>query len=167
MGTKLLGALLVVAMQIACQSEGDNEVADLLETERLNREITLSRVEWEEGEVWLNSSISLLLENRSKAQFVFSLDFSARLFVYSESNEEWHEIENGSTYPSVGWPIILAPASEKPSNSTYLSVLPRAEPGPDLTLLRIVVVGSEWIPRQREPGYGENVGAYLDLELNH
>lgn len=127
----------------------------------------MSRLKFDQGDVRLNSSIPLLLENHSKAQFVFSLDFSARLFVYSESNEEWHEIENGSTYPSVGWPIILAPASEKPSNSTYLSVLPRAEPGPDLTLLRIVVVGSEWIPREREPLFGESVGAYLDLELNH
>jgi len=167
LGTKVITAILVMLMQIACQSEGDEEVAAWLGTERLNREIKLSLVEYDPVRVRLNSPVPLLLENRSKEQFVFGLDFSARLFVYSESNEEWHEIENGSHYPSVGWPIILAPSGEKPSDSTYMSVLPRAEPSPDFTLLRIVVVGREWIPRQWEPRAGESVGAYIDLELNH
>ena len=149
----LLGILIA-----ACQYRGDPQVAGIVGTERINREVTLEHFIPEpvgaalEGEYWI------LLANQSHNRYTFQADFGIKLLVYSQKAEEWREVEDLVTYLPADISIVLEPRGNWPDDEVPLSVWPVFEKRSDDTSLRVIVVGHD--------EQGEAVAAYVDIPLN-
>ncbi len=150
-------ALLAVLLA-ACQYRGDPQVAAIVGTERINREVTLEHFIPEpvgaalEGEYWI------LLANQSQNRYIFPADFGIKLLVYSEKAEQWREVEDLVTYLPADISIVLEPRGNWPEDEVPLSVWPVFEKSSDDTELRVIVVGHD--------EHAEAVAAYVDIPLN-
>lgn len=155
-GASFFSATSFVLLSAACQSGPDAEVAAWLGTDRINREISLTLMNDDPASVRLNGSVFLLVRNHSVSAITLPPDFGSVLLVYSEVSGEWQEIENRVEYPSDEL-ITLSPRGELPFDERTLTVAPDREASPDLTFVRVAVVG--------ENQNGETVAAYLEIPL--
>ena len=142
---------------VACQNEVDPQVAALVGTERVNREVTLTHMVPEPAVAALEGSYEILVANQSHSRYVFPVDFGVRLLVFSEKSGEWREVKNLSTYLPADFSHVLEPRGSWPDDEIPFSVLPVFEHSPDDTKLRIVVVG--------HGDNGETVAAFIDIAL--
>lgn len=108
-------------------------------------------------------SIVVALDNYSDEYIWFpNSRYGARLLMYSELEERWIELEDGSEAP-LEREVVLVPLDKEGSSSDLITVNPLLPPGiqPPVTI-RIVVVGR--IYKDGQPT-DQEVGTYLDITL--
>jgi len=107
-------------------------------------------------------AITLLLENRSRDQVWFlAPQYGTRIFVYSESNGEWVEVDDLST-PVSEVEDILVPKGQGMNWLAEVFAVPSIPDTRETVTVRIVVTGEIYRDGQRT---GEEVGAYIDVTL--
>ena len=140
--TRIRTALFALFL-VACQNEVDPQVAALVGTERVNREVTLTHMVPEPAVAALEGSYEILVANQSHARYVFPVDFGARLLIYSGKAGQWREVKNLSTYLPLDFTHVLEPRGNWPEDEVPFSVWPVFERTSADTLLRVIVVGHE------------------------
>jgi hypothetical protein len=136
----------------------NNQIVELVGSDRVNEEVTLILFDSDAGQVRLNNPIFLLLRNQSTAQITFPADFGNRVYAYSEESGDWHEIENRSHYVPEDKDVILNARGKLPQDETGVWLLPMVDDASSYSRVRVVVAG--------RLETGESVGAYLDIPLN-
>lgn len=107
-------------------------------------------------------AITLLLENHSKDHIWFlAPQYGTRVFVYSESDGEWVEVEDLST-PVSEVEDILVPKGQGMNWGAPIFVVPSLPDPHRPVTVRIVVIGEIYRNGRRT---GEKVGAYIDVTL--
>jgi len=110
----------------------------------------------------MSPTITLLIENRSNDQVWFlAPKYGSRLFVYSESDEKWIEIENRIISVTESGDILV-PKGQGMNWVAVVSVVPTISDTDKTVTVRVVVVGEVYRDGQRT---GEKVGAYTDVTL--
>ena len=156
-GASFTSAIVLAASLTACQSQVNNPIVELVGTDRVNEEVTLTLFEPAASQVRLNNPIFLLLRNRSTAQITFPPDFGSRVYAFSEESGDWHEIENRGHYIPADKDIILNARGELPRDEAGVPFLPMVDDASSYSRVLVVVVG--------RLETGESVGAYLDIPL--
>ena len=107
-------------------------------------------------------TITLFLENHSSDQVWFlAPQYGARIFVYSQSNGKWVEVDDLST-PVSEVEDILVPKGQGINWGAEVFVVPSIPDARAPVTVRIVVTGEVYRDGQRT---GEEVGAYIDVTL--
>ena len=154
--TRIKIALLAVFL-VACQDGADPQVAALVGTERINKEVTLTHIVAQQVSAAMEGEYEILVTNQSQDRHTFPVDFGVQLLIYSDNAGMWREVENFITYLPPDGSIVLGPRRDWPDNEDLFSVRPVFEQTSDDTMLRIIVVGQD----ER----GEGVAAYIDIPL--
>ncbi len=154
--TRIRFAALAVLLA-ACQNRPDPQVAALVGTERINREITVTLIDPQPVSSAQDGSYEILVSNQSQKRYLFPTDLGVQLLVYSEKAGGWRNVENFITYLPPDGSVVLEPRRNWPEDQVPLSVWPVFERTSDDTLLRVTVVGHD--------EDGEAVAAFIDIPL--
>lgn len=155
--TRISIALLAVFV-VACQERGDPLVAAMVGTERVNREVAVTRVVPEPMSPELEGKYWIILSNQSSRQLTFPIDLGVQLLVYSDDAGEWRAVENLTTYSPPDGSVVLQPRGNWPEDEATLSFWPVFDRRPGDSKLRVIVVGQD--------EQGESVAGYLDIPLD-
>lgn len=164
-GHKYFGLVVILSLcvlsLVSCQHERDVAFASLIPVNHPNKEVTLSLFTNPDN-IHPDSSIHLLLENRSQNYISFPTDFGLRIFAYLDEEMVWVEVENSITYLPPDKPIVLASKGEVPFNQTVLRVWPVMINAVDAAYLRIMVSGN--VLKENGPT-DQQVAAFIEVEL--
>jgi len=107
-------------------------------------------------------TIDLLIENHSNDQVWFlAPGYGARIFIYSELDGEWVEVDDRIVSASES-EDILVPKGEGINWGAIASVGPSIPDTNETMTVRVVVTGEIYRDGRRT---GEEVGAYIDVTL--
>lgn len=161
-----LGVLLVLFLMAACGKELSSKERAFATLVPVPMDTGLRLKLVEVGETLSGApKITLFLENHSNDQVWFlAPQYGARIFVYSESNGEWVEVDNLSTPASEEYIVedILVPKGQGINWGARILVVPSIPDTRGPVTVRIVVIGEIYRDGRRT---GEEVGAYIDVIL--
>ncbi len=156
--------LLVILLSITlfgCSKRNTNQategIDDFFAFEDVNQTIKLSLFSYcPDGKLEINHTFCYLVTNDSQDKIVFPPTLNLRLYMFSEVNESWIEIQD--SFNVSGNDIVLNPKGEE-FWDVVNSVHPLVPPSKTPVKLRIIVVG------QVDGGDERQVGAFLDVIL--